>query len=386
MDPCARFMVVIHGAYNGSNLLAGTFLSIFLWRASHDLTPIAVYSGLSALMIPLAFLANGLLWRRLGAGGLIRLGLGGNGLAYLLVLVLGNQAPHWVIVLGLLRGIAEGFYWSGFHLVTYDSTSDQDRDRYFGVQATANAFLTAMLPPLAGTIIVAGSRLQTPYGGYELVFGLAAVMLIAAMALAGRLPSAARPRLSIERVIRLVKRNPDWQWVTRARLADGFTGSLIAHRMGAAGVWVAACDRWALARECAGADGAPGHRPRSDAARDAIRLHRALRALPRRRAGAEHRMLPAAGNPGQPDAGRAHRRRHRRRGTDADLGRLRPGLPAPERRRSRGPPAGVGRMTVLAVRPIARVRRIRNAAPGYPPEYEVTRRYADRNDHQRYME
>ena len=220
-------MVVIHGAYNGSNLLAGTFLSIFLWRASHDLTPIAVYSGLSALMIPLAFLANGLLWRRLGAGGLIRLGLGGNGLAYLLVLVLGNQAPHWVIVLGLLRGIAEGFYWSGFHLVTYDSTSDQDRDRYFGVQATTNAFLTATLPPLAGTIIVAGSRMQTPYGGYELVFGLAAVMLIAAMALAGRLPSAARPRLSIERVIRLVKRNPDWQWVTRARLADGFTGSLI---------------------------------------------------------------------------------------------------------------------------------------------------------------
>jgi MFS transporter, YQGE family, putative transporter len=162
-------MVLIHGAYNVSSLLAGTFLSIFLWRASHDLTPIAVYSGLSALMIPMAFLANGLLWRRLGAGGSIRLGLGGNGLVYLLVLVLGRQAPHWVVVLGLLRGVAEGFYWSGFHLVTYDSTCDRDRDRYFGIQATANALLTATLPPLAGAIIVAGSRLQTPYRGYELV-------------------------------------------------------------------------------------------------------------------------------------------------------------------------------------------------------------------------
>jgi YQGE family putative transporter len=140
---------------------------------------------------------------------------------------MGRNAPHWVVLLGVLRGAAEGFYWSGFHLTTYDSTNDRDRDRYFGVQATATALLTATLPPAAGAIIVAGSRMQTPYGGYELVFGLAAIMLIAAMALAGRLPSADRPRLSLARVISLVRRNPDWNWVTRARLADGFSGSLI---------------------------------------------------------------------------------------------------------------------------------------------------------------
>jgi hypothetical protein len=47
------------------------------------------------------------------------------------------------------------------------------------------------------------------------------------MVLAGRLPSSARERLSVRRVATLVRRNPDWQWVTRARLADGFTGSLM---------------------------------------------------------------------------------------------------------------------------------------------------------------
>lgn len=220
-------MVLIHGAYTAASLLAGTFLSIFLWRASHDLTPIAIYSGLSALMIPLAFIANGVLWRRLGAGGSVRLGLGGNGLVYLLVLLLGHRAADWVILLGLLKGTAEGFYWSGFHLVTYDSTCDDDRDRYFGVQATANGLLTATLPPAAGAIIVVGAGLRTPYGGYEIVFALAAIVLIAAMALAGRLPSAARPPLSLRRAVLIAQRNPDWQWVTRARLADGFTGSLM---------------------------------------------------------------------------------------------------------------------------------------------------------------
>ena len=227
LDRRASCMVLVHGAYTAANLLAGTFLSIFLWRASHDLAPIAVYSGLSALMIPVAFVANGLVGRGLGAGASIRLGLFGNGFSYLVILLLGNDAPHWVVVLGLLRGIAEGFYWSGFHLVSYDTTCDRDRDRYFGAQATASWILTATLPPAAGAIIVAGSHVGGPYSGYQLVFALAAVLLMAAMVLAGRLPSSARERLSVRRVVTLARRNPDWRWVTRARLADGFTGSLI---------------------------------------------------------------------------------------------------------------------------------------------------------------
>jgi MFS transporter, YQGE family, putative transporter len=227
LDRRASCLVLVHGAYNASNLLAGTFLSIFLWRASHDLTPIAVYSGLSALMIPTMFVANGLVLRRMGAGASIRLGLFGNGLSYLLILLLGNDAPHWVLLLGLFRGMSEGLYWSGFHLITYDTTSDRDRDRYFGAQATTSLMLTATLPPMAGAIIVMGTHVGGTDLGYQLVFALSSIVLMAAMVLAGRLPSAARPRLALHRVATLARRNPDWRWVTWARLADGFTGSLM---------------------------------------------------------------------------------------------------------------------------------------------------------------
>jgi YQGE family putative transporter len=220
-------MVLVHGAYTAANLLAGTFLAIFLWRSSHDLVPIAVYSVLNAVMIAVVFVANGLVCRGMGAGASIRLGLFGCGVTYLLILMLGQDTPNWIVGLGLLRGIAEGFYWSGFHLVTYDTTSEGNRDRYFGAQATAGLMLTAALPPAAGAIIVAGTHVGGPYRGYELVFALASVLLMAGMVLAGRLPSAARPRLSFRRVATLARRNPDWRWVTAARLTDGFTGSLL---------------------------------------------------------------------------------------------------------------------------------------------------------------
>src|SRR5256714_8662991 len=207
LDRRASCMVLVHGAYTASNLLAGTFLSISRGRASRDLTPIAIYSGLSAVMIPVAFLANGLVWRRLGAGASIRLGLFGNGLSYLLILLLGTDAPHWVVALGLLRGVSEGFYWSGFHLVSYDTTSDRDRDRYFGAQATASLLLTATLPPAARAIIVAGTHIGGTDRGYQMVFALSTVVLMAGVGLGGGFAPAPPGALSLRRGARRSRRD-----------------------------------------------------------------------------------------------------------------------------------------------------------------------------------
>lgn len=90
-------MVVVHAAYAAATLLAATFLPIFLWRASHDLAQIALFCGLTSVTIPVAFVANGVVLRRIGAGTSIRIGLLALGLVYAAVLTLGPASTAWIV-------------------------------------------------------------------------------------------------------------------------------------------------------------------------------------------------------------------------------------------------------------------------------------------------
>ncbi len=128
--------------------------------------------------------------------------------------------------LSLLRGLGEGWYWAGYHLVTYDAASDRDRDRYFGAQGATNRLLTAAVPPIAGAVIIAGSRWGGVYRGYQMVFGLAVILLLAAIGRAGRLDCGHRPALFSRRVWRLKRRNTAWHWVMWARLVEGLSGAM----------------------------------------------------------------------------------------------------------------------------------------------------------------
>lgn len=227
----ARRMVIIHTAFTAASLLAATFLSLFIWRAGQDLTKLTIFMGGFALVIPLAFLSNGMLFRQSTAGASISRGLAALGLLYIIVLVLGTASASWLLPLGMLRGLGEGWYWAGYHLVSYDATSDQNRDRYFGVLAGSTAMLTVALPPTAGTIIVAGAHWGGAYRGYQLVFALAALLLLAAMVLARGLGCGSPQAFSLHHVWNLAHRHPAWRCVTRARLANGasdvLTGILI---------------------------------------------------------------------------------------------------------------------------------------------------------------
>ena len=220
-------MLAVHAAYTGANLFAATFLSIFIWRAHHDLTQVCLFNAVYALGIPIAFLTNGWFFRRADAGTSIRRGLLTLALLYVLVLLVGNASGALLVLVGAMRGLGEGWYWAGYHLVTYDAISRSNRDRYFGAMGATGAFLGVSLPPLAGTVIVLGTHWGGTYGGYQVTFGVAAATLLGAALLAGGLHAGRRQGFSLRGMFRLPRRNPAWSYVTWARLVDGSTGFVL---------------------------------------------------------------------------------------------------------------------------------------------------------------
>jgi YQGE family putative transporter len=227
LDRQAWRMLAVHSAYTAANLFAATFLSIFIWRAHHDLGQVCLFNAVYALGVPIAFLTNGWLFRQGDAGTSIRRGLLTLTFLYVLVLFLGNASAGALFLLGLMRGLGEGWYWAGYHLVTYDAIARGNRDRYFGATGASGAFLGVAVPPLAGTIIVLGTHWGGTYRGYQVTFGVAAATLLAAALLAGGLHAGRRQGFSLRGMFRLPHRNPAWSYVTWARLADGSTGFVL---------------------------------------------------------------------------------------------------------------------------------------------------------------
>jgi YQGE family putative transporter len=227
LDRQAWRMLAVHSAYTAANLLAATFLSIFIWRAHHDLGQVCLFNAMYALAVPIAFLTNGWLFRQGDAGTSIRRGLLTLTFLYVLVLFLGNASAGALLLLGLMRGLGEGWYWAGYHLVTYDAIARGNRDRYFGATGASGAFLGVAVPPVAGTIIVLGTHWGGTYRGYQVTFGVAAATLLAAALLAGGLHAGRRQGFSLRGMFRLPHRNPAWSYVTWARLADGSTGFVL---------------------------------------------------------------------------------------------------------------------------------------------------------------
>ncbi|HYS28230.1 MAG TPA: hypothetical protein VEQ12_01835, partial [Candidatus Limnocylindria bacterium] len=100
LDRQAWRMLAVHSAYTAANLFAATFLSIFIWRAHHDLGQVCLFNAVYALGVPIAFLANGWLFRRGDAGTSIRRGLLTLTFLYVLVLFLGNASAGALLLLG----------------------------------------------------------------------------------------------------------------------------------------------------------------------------------------------------------------------------------------------------------------------------------------------
>ncbi|WP_339059989.1 MFS transporter [Tepidibacillus marianensis] len=83
---------------------------------------------------------------------LLRMGVAILTLFYLIVLALGSNSIHHFILLGILLGIGQGFYWFSFNNLYFEITSPHNRDIFNGMNGLFTSAAGIIAPFLSGLV------------------------------------------------------------------------------------------------------------------------------------------------------------------------------------------------------------------------------------------
>ncbi|WP_226036912.1 MFS transporter [Aquibacillus saliphilus] len=218
IDKDLKLLLTIGGLYALATFLSNTFVNIYLWKQSGEYIAIAQYNISVFIMQPLTFILAGRWAKKVDRVIVLRLGVIFLSLFFMTVLMVGENAATYNMLLGALLGIGYGFYWLAFNVLTFEVTEPETRDFFNGFLGLMQSFGGMVGPILAGFII---SRMDE-FQGYTIIFtisfALFALAVVCTMFLKRR---SAKGNFSFRRIIEERKYNPDWKRILYAHFFQG---------------------------------------------------------------------------------------------------------------------------------------------------------------------
>jgi YQGE family putative transporter len=223
LPPDTRNVVWIQFLATFSSALAGIFVNIFLWRQAQNFTPLVVFTFFDILFIGVIYIASAYIFQRRSSAFGIRIGLLLYVLFFLSLLFLGKKAIFWIVPLGCLKGMADGFYWSGLNLLQYVFTHDKNRDYYFGAVGFWTTLAGLMGPVIGGGIISLGGIFAPgQFWGYYFLFFLTSVLFSLTAYFSFRLQRLYLTKFSPEAIFFSIKKSRSWRLILGQQFFTGF--------------------------------------------------------------------------------------------------------------------------------------------------------------------
>lgn len=129
------------------------FVGTYIIRNSSQMSyvigyQLAVYSG-----IPVTFLINGFLMRRIGITHLYSFGMLLSGISMAVMMSIENLDLGGIVSAGLIMGMSYGFFWANRDFLALNSTSDSNRNYYYGLESFFNTMASVVVPYVIGVFI-----------------------------------------------------------------------------------------------------------------------------------------------------------------------------------------------------------------------------------------
>ena len=153
-----------------ASALAGGFVQIYIFKLT-GFTGVVFYNLIAYSFLLVTYILSGYILRRYSTAVLIRCGLFITTTSYLLLILLKENAVHYLPVLGMISGIAMGSFYSGFNLSQYILTHSHSRDHYFGKGQVFINLSYAIGPLIGGALISSiNTVFNQNYVGYYVIF------------------------------------------------------------------------------------------------------------------------------------------------------------------------------------------------------------------------
>lgn len=201
--------LLVHTAFLIFTRLPAIFINTMMMAPGEGIEAVLLYNAALFLAGAVFMVAATFVLKKTGARFTAVIGILAYLLLYLLIISLGSRAAEFHLLIGLVNGLADGFYWLSYGQLLTGTLGSRERDRGLAVINVIASFVSLLIPFLAGLII----RLIGGLSGYITVMAIASVIALVTCLLSARL-SAVRPsgdaaqRTDFAAAFRLARRRP----------------------------------------------------------------------------------------------------------------------------------------------------------------------------------
>jgi len=166
LDRQAWLLLAIYGSFGFANALSGTFIPVYLWKASGSYLTVALFALAQYSFSGLTFFLCGKWIKEGNKLNCLRVGCLLSGVFYCIVLWLKQSASDMPFLLGVISGVGLGCYWVAYNIIYFEITEPDTRDRFNGSQGLLASGTGIIAPWLSGLLI----SLLADDKGYMFIF------------------------------------------------------------------------------------------------------------------------------------------------------------------------------------------------------------------------
>ncbi|RCH55290.1 MFS transporter [Mucilaginibacter hurinus] len=173
-----RMLLLTNMVYAFALPVIELFLGAYIIRKSNDVSLVMVYQLAQGTGIPITFMLNGYLLRRFPISRLYALGMIISGIDMGIMMLMPELSFFGIALIGFIMGLSYGFFWANRVFLALNSTKDDNRNYYYGLETFFFTCASIVMPLIAGYFIASTQKLGWLGGSVTSAYHILTILVI----------------------------------------------------------------------------------------------------------------------------------------------------------------------------------------------------------------